>query len=266
MILKKTEGFEDTDSESTLKAEVNTQITQVNDILCPIYKELVNNRADKIIDEHDQKIEEVYKSPLYKLASSENQKAFRDKNPKIYSMSKEQQLAFKCKAKSQAIQSINDDTTYDNSPPIRKKISNSSLLFPCPAYNDPASVPNNVDQYIQQTCGVYIQFLKEVKDKIEKALSCREGFEGQPQTDLPDDGQCAPIVAAAKAEAGKSEADKAKDAALKQQRIQALQLKSDALKRALKAPLFLSLIDKYNELKEIKSKAESGQLKPSCAS
>jgi hypothetical protein len=47
------------------------------------------------IDDHDNKIEEIYKTPVYKLATSENQKAFRDKNPKIYSMSKEQQLAFK---------------------------------------------------------------------------------------------------------------------------------------------------------------------------
>jgi hypothetical protein len=56
------------------------------------------------------------------------------------------------------------------------------------------------------------------------------------------------------------------DPALKQQRIQALQLKSDALKKGLINPLFISLIDKYNELKEIKRKAESGELKPNCSS
>ena len=276
MILKKTERFEDVDAEITLKNQINAQITKFNDAFCPIYTELLNNRLDKIIDDHDNKLDEFYKSGIYKLLGPEKQKIYKLEHPKTSEMTKEQQLAFKCNAKSQALQSIKDDTMYETSTnpinigPIRKKISDSSLLFPCPAYNDPILVPNDIDRYIEQTSKVYIQFINEVKTKIEDALSCKQGFMNPPQSNTPDDSACASIVEAKaeakKIEAGKTEAEKANDANLKLQRIQALQLKTNALQKAFANPLFISLVDKYNELKEIKRKAENGELKPNCSS
>jgi len=211
LILKKTEGFEDADPETALKTQVNTQITQANDVLCPIYKELLQNRMDNIL------------------------------------VDKENNVANKCNAKSQALESLNKDT--------------NNLLFVCPPPTDPMLVPNNIDKYIEKTSILFNSFLDTTKQNIEKSLSCqpkKEGFE-----DIPDDSTCAAVVATAKPNTLEA---KKEDPALKQQRIQALQLKSDALKKGLINPLFISLIDKYNELKEIKRKAESGELKPNCSS
>jgi hypothetical protein len=216
LILKKTEGFQDADPEQTLKTEVNGLVTRANDTLCPIYKELLQNRVDANLT------------------------------------NKESNIANKCLAKSKAIESINKET--------------NNLLFPCPPPTDPMLVPNNIDQYIEKTTLLLNNFLDSLKKSIQESLSCpkKEGF--QDGSDMPDDSQCAAVNAAAKKEEVKAQEVKMEDPALKQQRIQALQLKSDALKKGLINPLFISLIDKYNELKEIKRKAESGELKPNCSS
>jgi len=207
-IIRKVEGFEDSvDPELQLRNEVNGQMTSANDTLCPIYKELLQNRVDTNLTD------------------------------------KEDNLANRCAAKSKALESIKKDT--------------SNLLFPCPPPTDPMKVPNDIDKYIEKTSIVLISFLDDIKKNIEKSLSCppkKEKFEDKPQTQEKPD-ECATIPA-----------DVSNLPPEKAQRIQALQLKSNALKRGLENPLFLSLINKYNELKELKAKAESGKLTPNCPS
>ena len=118
---------------------------------------------------------------------------------------------------------------------------------------------------------IFILFAAEMKKKIEDSLSkacTNQGFvdsgnqpaqqeppkQPKPQPP-PEEDECAP----------KKKKIVNDDPTLQIQRIQVLQIKLDALKKGLSSKEYLMLLDKFKELMELKSKAESGQLSPNCS-
>jgi hypothetical protein len=264
------EGFEGGPSEldikeEALRNEIISQVTLLNDKLCPIYKSVVDIRTDTYIGDFDSTIEKSREksdnnqsNSLYYMTNpfrvGYTGKRFAYPDPRLQSeRNTGEQKGFKCRAKAEAIHSIKSDT--------------QGLLFPCPPPAEPMDIPNNVDAYIVNTSIIFILFAAETKKKIEDSLSkacTNQGFVDsgkqpiqqtppKPQTP-PEEDECAP----------KKKKIVNDDPTLQIQRIQVLQIKLDALKKGLSSKEYLMLLDKFKELMELKSKAESGQLAPNC--
>ena len=121
-------------------------------------------------------------------------------------------------------------------------------------------IPNNIDAFINGTIQVFLPILTDMKDKIEKSLSCSksEGFETNRYYGLSDpiEGYNIPKEAFQ---------DVNNDAALKQQRIQTLQVKAHILKKVLGSKPFISFVTHYTTLMKLKNQFESGQMQSNCS-
>jgi len=259
------EGFDGTPSEldtteQSLRSEITSQVTILNDNLCPIYKSVLDARTDSYIGDYDTTIEKasekvgsrkgintyILTNP-FKIGYTNSSIAFPD--TRLQSERNEnEQKAFKCRAKAFAIESIKADA--------------GGLLFPCPPPTDAMEIPNNVDAYITNTSMVFILFASETKKKIEDSLSTackKEGFDDLDKQEKPEPSE------EIKDECPKKKKIVNDDPELQKQRIQVLKIKLDALKKGLSSKMYLLLLDKFKELTELKAKAESGQLTTNCS-
>lgn len=238
---KEIEGFDNPDPETVLRKEVTQYITLANDTLCPCY--------DLILD---QKITENLPESQQSLSPSDQDPDERHK------------------AKAKAITELANATlgsgrVKDIDP---TKVANliysyetTGLLFPCPPPTDPMQIPNNIDTFIDATAKVFFPILDDMKNNIEKSLSCppkKEGFETNRYYGLPDPLKGYKIPKEAFQDVNN-------DAALKQQRIQTLQVKADVLKKVLASETFISLASNYTALMKLKKQWESGQMQSNCS-
>jgi hypothetical protein len=234
------EGFDGnipTTKEKDLKDEITQYMTLANDTICVAYKEVLNQIIDKNLPE-DQKSLSV-----------------SDQDPDI-----------RQRVKAEAISEI-AQLTMPMMPPFGKKIplkpiepgkvgslvfsvETTGFLFPCPPPKDPLQVPNNIDQLILKTTDALFPKIIEMKNEIEKALSCPQKFTNYtPKMKYLTEGF----------------EDANADPELAEQRIQVLQIKATALKKAINNPTFITFSSHIKTLKEIKAKAESGQGSTNCS-
>lgn len=238
---KEIEGFDNPDPETILRKEITQYITLANDSLCPCY--------DLILD---QKITENLPESQQSLPAS-------DQDP-------DERHKAKAKAITElANASLGSGRVKDIDPTKVESLvysyETTGLLFPCPPPTDPMQIPNNIDTFIDATAKVFFPILDEMKANVEKSLSCppkKEGFETNRYYGLSDpiEGYNIPKEAFE---------DVNNDAALKQQRIQTLQVKADVLKKVLVSNTFISFFTHYKALMKVKKQFESGELQSNCS-
>jgi len=254
---KEIEGFDTPDPEIVIRKEVNQYITLVNDILCPCYAQIL-----------DQKITD-------NLPDSQKALSASDQDPDE-----------RHKAKANAITDLANSTL---NPPQRIKtitpsevnnleysLEKTGLLFPCPPPTDPMLIPNNINLFIDATSKAFLPILDDIKKQIEKALSCpkKEGFvasntenlryaSNDSETSNKYYGLSDPIQGFTVPK--ETFADVNNDPALKQQRIQTLQAKADILKKVLLSESFITLSAHYATVIALKKKAESGKMQSNCS-
>ena len=247
ILLKTVEGFEENPTdikEKDLRQEITQYMTLANETLCPIYKQLLDQKIDDNLPD-DQKI----------LAVSDQDPDERHK------------------AKAKAITDIAQSTMPMIPGPIGLKIriplkpiepskveslifsvETTGLLFPCPPPTEPLQVPNNIDIIIKSTVDVFFPQIENMKKKIEESLSCPKkenttekytDYQMQYITEPFDDANADPNLA--------------------EQRIQVLQIKADVLKKALLDTTFIKFLATVKTLKELKAKAESGNGSTNCS-
>jgi hypothetical protein len=132
---------------------------------------------------------------------------------------------------------------------LKFSFETTGFLFPCPPPTDALQVPNNIDVMINMTTMAFIPEIDSIKKKIEDSLSCppKEKFINMTyNTEGFDDATA--------------------DPALQEQRIQVLQIKADALKKAILEPQFVKFTTNVKILRELKAKAQSGQGSTNCSS
>jgi hypothetical protein len=238
---KEIEGFDTPDPEAALRTEVNQYMTLANDTLCPCYSQILDQRITNNLPESQRDL-----SPS-------------DQDPDERHKAKAKAITELANAtiQPQRVQDI-DPTKIGN---LVYSYKTTGLLFPCPPPTDPMQIPNNIDAYITASAKVFLPILTDMKDKIEKSLSCppkKEGFETTKYYGLSDPVEGFTIPA----EAFK---DVSKDPELKKQRIQTLQAKILVLKKVLLSDIFIGLRSNYTTLMELKKRAESGQIQSNCS-
>lgn len=238
LVLSTVEGFNDIPDtrEKDLKKEVTQYMTLANETLCVAYKQILDQKVEEYLSD-DQKI----------LSPSEQDPDERHK------------------AKAQAISEI-AQSTMPMIPGLNKRqplkpitpsevinlvfsVEKTGFLFPCPPPKDPLQVPNNIDLMIKNTTEAFFPQINNIKKKIEESLSCPKKQNFTDYMTYTTEGFD----------------DAAKDPALAGQRIQVLQIKADALKKALVEPTFVSFISVVKTLRELKAKAESGTGSTNCS-
>jgi len=238
------EGFDGTPPdtrEKDLREEVTQYMTLANDTICTAYKEIL-----------DQKIQENLSDTQKILPPSDQDPDERHK------------------AKAKAISDMAQSTMpvmpgpfgatrrYPLKPIEPSKIESlvfsvetTGFLFPCPPPTEPLQVPNNIDEMIRKTAAAFYPQINDMKKKIEESLSC------------PPKKQKFVDMNLYYSKEGFEEANA--DPALAEQRIQALQIKANVLKKVLLEPTFVSFTSDVKTLRELKAKAESGQGGTNCS-
>jgi len=240
------EDFKD-DPEALLKQEVNNYITLANDTLCPCYAQVLDEMIDDNLPESQKSLPASQQDP------DERHKA---KAMAIY------ELAMSTIPRVQPfnIPSFRIPPIQPNEvESLKFSLNKTGFLFPCPPPTDPIQLPNNIADYILQSSEIFLPRLNKIKSEIESALSCKkEGFKtsGDIQAQTYTNIEYTTLEAFD---------DVAKDDSLKQQRIQALQIKADALNKALSSKTFVNLIMTFKKVMEEKKRAESGQTSSNCS-
>ncbi len=134
-------------------------------------------------------------------------------------------------------------------------------LFSCPPPTDPLQLPADIDKRIERTLQFFEKKLREMKKKVEDALTTcpsAEGFQDSP--DLTQTPTC--CVSAQTPLGVKSivltEEDKKR---ILEQRLQIL---SNLMQQQKIVELFAKVKADADELRRVKQKAEAGELKPNC--
>jgi len=241
-----------TNSEVNLKQEITQYVTLANDTLCPCYTQILN-----------QMIEDELPDTQKYLPPSDQDPDERHK-AKATAITKLAQLTIPL-IKLQPI----DPTKVET---LNFSLETTGLLFPCPPPTDPLQVPNTIDSYIEATVKVFLPKLQEMKEKIEKSLSCKkEGFSPiqeenehfETSMDISVQKPYAEVHTPSKEDFDDVNNDTSNSA--KQARIQALQLKATILKNILLSNEFITLNLHYKDLMKLKQSAESRQVTSNCS-
>jgi hypothetical protein len=134
-------------------------------------------------------------------------------------------------------------------------------LFPCPPPIDPLQLPADIDKQIERSLVFFEKKLKEMKKKVEEALTTCPSAEGfQDSSDLTQTPTC--CISAQTPLGVKNivltEDDKKR---ILEQRLQVL---SNLMKQQKIVELFAKVKVDAEELRLAKEKAEAGELKPNC--
>lgn len=248
LILRNTvEGFNqklpDT-REKDLRKEITQYMTLANDTLCTAYKQILDQKVDenlpddqKILQASDQDPDERHKAKAKAITDIAQSTMPMMPGPigltrriplKPIEPSKVQSLVF--------------------------SVETTGFLFPCPPPTEPLQVPNNIDIMIKSTVDAFFPQIDNMKKKIEESLSCPKK---ETTTEKYIDYQMHYIT--------EPFDDANADPNLAEQRIQVLQIKADALKKALLDTTFVTFITHIKTLKELKAKAESGTGSTNCS-
>lgn len=134
-------------------------------------------------------------------------------------------------------------------------------LFPCPPPTDPLQLPADIDKRIERTLQFFEKKLKEMKKKLEDALTTCPSVENFQ--DSPDLTQTPTCCVSAQTPLGLksivlTEEDKKR---ILEQRLQVL---SNLMQKQNIVELFAKVKADAEELRLAKQKAEAGELKPNC--
>ena len=238
---KQIEEFDNPDPETILRKEVTQYITLANDILCPCYAQILDQNITNALPESQQSLSASDQDPDERHKAKA--KAITD-------------LANLTLGPLQKIKPI-DPTKVES---LVFSLQTTGLLFPCPPPTDPMKIPITIDSYIIATAKIFLPILSDMKDKIEKAMSCppkSEGFTTQRYYGMPDSLEGYTI-------SKEAFDDVSADPALKQQRIDSLQATADILKKVLLSDTFVKLSSQYITITALKKKAESGDMQSNC--
>ena len=218
------EGFED-NVKQELITEINNYMTLANDIICPAYQGILDEKINDYLPESQKALSASDQDP------DERHKA---KALAIHVIAQDTMPIHPITKKPFPLPAI-DPTKVQT---LKYSPETTGFLFPCPPPTDPMNVPNNIDEYILATSKAILPTLIDMKKNIEKSLSCPP-----PKTK-----------------------EKFQDKAISNDSvIQSLQQKAATLNKALSSDVFISLSSYFKELKELKTKAESGSVTSNCA-
>jgi len=241
------EGFDATNPETILKTDVTNFMTLANDTLCPCYEQLLDQMIDDSLPDSQKALPKSEQDP------DQRRKA---KAKAIHDLAQATVPVIRGfgNIKLPGLPAI-DPNKVDSlvfSPQV------TGLLFSCPSPTDPLQVPNNIGDYIKATTAVFLPKVNNIINNIEKSLTCppKEGF--FEKIDLSRT-----IETFTNQEAFD---DVNNNPALQQQRIQALQKKIESLKGSIQTSIFIELDAKFKKLKDLKTRAESGQGSSNCSS
>jgi len=206
------------DQQKTLENEITKSITLANDILCPVYHQIL----EQMIDEN--------------LPDSQKSLSASDQDPDERRMAKAKAISSLARATIPFISPI-DPNKVDS---LKFSVQTTGLLFPCPAPTNPMLISPLIDKMIIQSSKIFISRLKEMKSKIESSLSCPEKYTNYEETESFDNIN-------------------------PDQKTQILKQKLVAILTALASREFIELEALYKDLKELKAKAESGNMSINCA-